>query len=85
MQTAAEQNINCRINFGDLARADYLAAAAELLAKAAATNEQHNARVTYRLQEGRERIAGQYAQLAAIQRGLLPAALAATIVAELEG
>lgn len=94
MQTAAEQNINRRINFGAGADAqlapapegiDYLTAAAALLAKNAATNETVYAQVPQSLRAGRERIARQYALLAAIQRGLLPSELAVTLLDELEG
>ncbi|MHB6909007.1 hypothetical protein [Streptomyces sp. DB-54] len=51
----------------------YLEEAADLLRKSAATNEQNYAKYPTCLSEGRERIAQQFATLAAIDKGLLPA------------
>lgn len=64
---------------------DYLAEAADLLRKAAALNENRVAhrgttRTDAEINEGRERIAGQFAQLAAIDRGLLPQSMLTEIV-----
>jgi hypothetical protein len=59
---------------------DYLAKAAALLDKAAETNELKCRDYWTNLNAGRERIAGQYAQLGAIQRGLLPADMAKQIL-----
>jgi hypothetical protein len=63
----------------------YLEAAAALLRKAAEDNESYCARhsLTDRLERGRERIAMKYAQLAAIEKGLLPAEMAAEMTADL--
>ncbi|MEV6102640.1 hypothetical protein [Nocardia sp. NPDC051981] len=51
----------------------YLEEAAALLRKAAATNEEDNRNYPALLTEGRERIAKEFATLAAIDNGLLPA------------
>ncbi|MFG3702361.1 hypothetical protein ACGF5C_31440 [Micromonospora sp. NPDC047620] len=64
---------------------DYLAKAADLLEKAAAANERENAGYRALLMQGWERIAGQYAQLGAIQRGQLPASLAHVMFEQLSG
>jgi hypothetical protein len=67
---------------------DYLAEAAELLRKAASTNEKEygpagRVSVARHLNEGRERIAVKFALLAAIEQGLLPAEMIAPLIAEL--
>ncbi|MFI1194132.1 hypothetical protein ACH4T9_12855 [Micromonospora sp. NPDC020750] len=64
---------------------DYLAKAGDLLAKAAEANEQENRSYRILLIQGRERIAAQYAQLAAIQRGQLPTSLAKVLLDHLTG
>lgn len=51
---------------------DFLEEAAALLRKAAESNETDNARYLELLTKGRERIAMKFAQLGAIERGLLP-------------
>lgn len=51
----------------------YLEEAAALLRKAAAANEQENRGLSVSLMQGRERIAAQFAVLAAIEAGVLPA------------
>ncbi|MCG3039192.1 hypothetical protein L7D48_01160 [Streptomyces sp. S1A] len=51
----------------------YLEEAAALLRKSAQKNEESNAKYSTQLMEGRERIAQQFATLAAIDKGLLPA------------
>lgn len=58
----------------------YLEEAAALLRKAAETNERENARWPESLATGRERIAREFATLAAIDNRLLPAEM----IAELE-
>jgi hypothetical protein len=50
----------------------YLEEAAELLRKSAQTNEEDNEDYPSLLVEGRERIAREFAVLAAIDKGLLP-------------
>lgn len=64
---------------------DYLAKAAALLDKAATDNERANNHSARLLGEGRERIAGLYAQLGAIQRGQLPADLVKQILDHIAG
>ncbi|WP_438489544.1 hypothetical protein [Streptomyces sp. S186] len=51
----------------------YLEEAADLLRKSAATNEKENADYNNGLMKGRERVAREFATLAAIDKGLLPA------------
>ncbi|WP_030888325.1 hypothetical protein [Streptomyces sp. NRRL S-1868] len=58
----------------------YLEEAAALLRKSADTNEKKYAAYDSFLMEGRERIAKQFAVLAAIDRGLLPAELTETVL-----
>ncbi|WP_069883516.1 hypothetical protein [Streptomyces luteocolor] len=61
----------------------YLEEAAALLRKSAESNEKQNNAKDYRidsLMEGRERIARQFATLAAIDKGLLPADITADVV-----
>lgn len=60
----------------------YLEEAAELLRKAAAANEEQygTSRYPHSLMEGRERIARQFATLAAIDKGLLPADLTQAVL-----
>lgn len=55
---------------------DYLREAAELLRRSSESNEQCHKRYPATLNEGRERIAAQFAELAAIERGILPSSLA---------
>jgi hypothetical protein len=50
----------------------YLEEAAQLLRKAAEENESENARWSALLNTGRERIAMKFAQLGAIEAGLIP-------------
>jgi hypothetical protein len=64
----------------------YLDEAAALLRKAADTNERRNTafgtpRTDREMNEGRERIAMQFAQLAAIERGLIPAEMVGEMLA----
>jgi hypothetical protein len=59
---------------------DYLEEAAQLLRKAAETNERENRTYAGHLAAGRERIAGQFAALAAIERGVIPAELTRVIL-----
>jgi hypothetical protein len=54
---------------------NYLEEAAQLLRKAADANERENARYPGALANGQERLAGQFAALAAIERGVIPAEL----------
>jgi hypothetical protein len=67
----------------------YLEEAAELLRKAAATHEQYYADLSHirgiekDLMEGRERIAREFATLAAIDKGLLPAEITQDVIAAL--
>lgn len=58
----------------------YLEEAADLLRKSADTNEKRNADYGDGLMQVRERIARQFAVLAAIDRGLLPAELTETVL-----
>jgi hypothetical protein len=58
----------------------YLEEAATLLRKAADTNEAENARYKDLLGQGRERIAREFASLAAIDKGLLPADMVTDIL-----
>lgn len=58
----------------------YLEEAAVLLRKSAETNERKNAEYARGLMEGRERIAKQFAVLAAIDKGMLPAELTETVL-----
>lgn len=58
----------------------YLEEAAALLRKSADTNEKRNADYGDGLMQVRERIARQFAVLAAIDRGLLPAELTETVL-----
>jgi hypothetical protein len=51
----------------------YMEEAAALLRKSAESNEKNNGPYPRLLTEGRERIARQFATLAAIDKGLLPA------------
>jgi hypothetical protein len=60
----------------------YLEEAAGLLRKAAETNEAKYRDYKGVLNEGRERIAMKFAQLAAIEKGLLPTDLAQDIAEE---
>ena len=64
---------------------NYLEEAAALLRKAAEKNERENAGQYYgkMLIEGRERIAMKFAQLAAIDRGLLPAEMVGELLAQI--
>ncbi len=64
---------------------DYLAKAGALLDKAAALNESENRRYPELMGKGQERIAAQYAQLGAIQRGQMPAELARVMFEQLSG
>jgi len=61
----------------------YLEEAAQLLRKSADANEQENRGYPRSLQEGRERIAREFATLAAIDKGLVPVELAADLVAHI--
>ena len=66
---------------------NYLEVAAALLRKAAETNETKNRDDGYHstraaLSEGRERIAKKFAQLAAIDRGLIPAEMVADLLTQ---
>jgi hypothetical protein len=54
---------------------NYLEEAAALLRKASDENEKTNRMYAVTLIQGRERIAGKFAQLAAIEKGLLPESL----------
>lgn len=58
----------------------YLEEAADLLRKASKTNEDVNAKMRSHLMEGRERIAKQFAVLAAIDKGLLPAEVTESVL-----
>jgi len=58
----------------------YLEEAAALLRKSAETNEREHARYPVNLGAGRERIAREFAALAAIDKGLLPAEITADIL-----
>lgn len=58
----------------------YLEEAANLLRKAAETNERDHAKWPASLAEGRERIAREFATLAAIDKGLLPAEITTDIL-----
>lgn len=58
----------------------YLEEAADLLRKASQENERQNATYSNLLTSGRERIAQQFATLAAIDKGLLPAEIVGTVV-----
>lgn len=58
----------------------YLEEAADLLRKAARTNEDDNAGYARSLVQGRERIALEFATLAAIDKGLLPADITADVI-----
>ncbi|RAJ70245.1 hypothetical protein K378_01410 [Streptomyces sp. Amel2xB2] len=58
----------------------YLEEAAALLRKSAETNERDNTGYDGLLMKGRERIAGQFATLAAIDKGLLPAELTEAVL-----
>ncbi|MEV7624253.1 hypothetical protein [Actinoplanes sp. NPDC089786] len=60
---------------------DYLKSAADLLAKAAEDNERWSFKTT--VIEGRERIAMKYAQLAAIERGLIPTDMVGDLLAQI--
>jgi hypothetical protein len=55
---------------------DYLEEAAALLRKAADQNEQMNRLTPSRLNQGRERLAKEFAKLAAIEKGLVPREIA---------
>jgi hypothetical protein len=64
----------------------FLDEAAALLRKSAATNEQRNGRDDFRrdlLMEGRERIAMKFAQLAAIENGLIPVELVGELLTQM--
>jgi len=66
----------------------YLEEAAALLRKAAEANEQENGKESFRrsaLIEGRERIARQFAALAAIDSGQLPEGIARLILDRIGG
>ncbi|MCY0931183.1 hypothetical protein OTB20_34380 [Streptomyces sp. H27-H1] len=58
----------------------YLEEAAALLRKSVETNEREHAKWPSSLTEGRERIAREFATLAAIDKGLLPAEITADIL-----
>jgi hypothetical protein len=58
----------------------YLEEAAELLRRSSTANEQKHATYPASLEQGRERIAREFATLAAIDKGLLPAEIAADIL-----
>jgi hypothetical protein len=58
----------------------YLEEAAELLRKSAQANEKRNADYLSNLMEGRERIARQFATLAAIDKGLMPAEITQDVI-----
>ncbi|MFD7705654.1 hypothetical protein [Streptomyces sp. NPDC059786] len=58
----------------------YLEEAAELLRKAAKTNETDNEDYPGLLVEGRERIAQKFATLAAIDKGLLPVEISQDVI-----
>jgi hypothetical protein len=64
----------------------YLEEAAALLRKSAEANEESNGKGRYAsptaLRDGRERIAMKFAQLGAIERGLLPPEMLAALIAE---
>ncbi|GAA2579557.1 hypothetical protein GCM10010435_65920 [Winogradskya consettensis] len=67
---------------------DYLYEAAALLRKASEMNEKKNHDDSYHstraaLIEGRERIAMKFAQLAAIERGLIPADMVGDLLTQL--
>ncbi|MFF5424410.1 MULTISPECIES: hypothetical protein [unclassified Streptomyces] len=61
----------------------YLEEAADLLRKAAATNETRHAQYTLPLMEGRERIAKAFTALAAVDKGLLPSELLDDVLSQL--
>lgn len=61
----------------------YLDEAAALLRKAAETNESNNRSYVPLLVEGRERIAMKFAQLAAIDKGLVPAEVVESLLAHI--
>lgn len=63
----------------------YLEEAAALLRKAAQTNEGVNARFDPSLNKGRERIARLFAELAAIELGVIPASLAKDLIDRIGG
>ncbi|MFH8797682.1 hypothetical protein [Streptomyces sp. NPDC017941] len=60
----------------------YLEEAAQLLRKSAEANEKENRAYSSCLQRGRERLAREFALLASIDRGLVPAELTADLVAQ---
>lgn len=61
----------------------YLEKAAELLQKAAETNEHTHRNMPTTLNQGRERIAKQFALLGAIDLGVLPISVAENLAADL--
>lgn len=61
----------------------YLEEAAELLRKAAKTNEEDNEDYPSLLVEGRERLAREFAVLAAIDKGLLPIEITEDVIESL--
>jgi len=61
----------------------YLEEAAELLRKSAQTNEEDNEDYPSLLVEGRERIAREFAVLAAIDKGLLPIEITEDVIESL--
>ncbi|MFD5795626.1 hypothetical protein ACFWIO_19210 [Streptomyces diastatochromogenes] len=63
----------------------YLEEAASLLRKSAQANEQRNLAYPLRLEEGRERIAREFATLAAIDKGLLPAEITEDVIRAIVG
>lgn len=60
---------------------EYLEEAAKLLRKAAEANEIDNHNLPRLANEGRERIAMQFAQLGAIEQGLIPAEMVSDLIA----
>jgi len=67
---------------------DYLAEAAALLRRAAADNETENGSSpspAWSANPGREQIAMKFAQLAAIERGVIPAEMVAELLREIAG
>jgi hypothetical protein len=64
---------------------DYLAKAAEQLAKVADEIERRELRYTSSFRDERKQLAEQYATLGAIQRGQLPASLARVLFEQLSG
>lgn len=62
---------------------EYLEEAAKLLRKAAEDNERANGRREVELGRGRERVAMKFAQLAAIDKGLIPTEMVGDLLTQI--